>query len=165
MSRRHSQILKTEEEFYLHILSVLSEIRDSSLIPSPHNCFWLWEFFSPIRSNSRVFSVCYPESINSGLFVLSYHSSILPVHHSSILYSARDLFVLVYQIPLSIFTRSLILTVIRSLFFIHFKFSRWLVQAFSSYCINSFVLFKSYRWFVEDFLTFTLYLSLILAWE
>ena len=54
VSRRH---LKTEEEFYLHILSVLSEIRDSSSSPSSHNCFWLSEFFSPIRSNSRFCSV------------------------------------------------------------------------------------------------------------
>ena len=38
---RHSQILKTKEEFFLHILSVLSKIRHSSLLPSSHSCFWI----------------------------------------------------------------------------------------------------------------------------
>ena len=41
VSRRHSQILKTEEDFYLHILSILSEVRDSNLILSSHICFQL----------------------------------------------------------------------------------------------------------------------------
>ena len=56
--------------------SVLLKIRGSIFLPSSHNCFRLWEFFSPTRSNSRVFSVGYPEFINSGLFILSfqYHS-------------------------------------------------------------------------------------------
>ena len=52
--------------------SILFKIRDSSLLPSSHNYFRLWEFFSPTRSNSRVFSVCYPEFINSGLFIHSF---------------------------------------------------------------------------------------------
>ena len=38
--------------------SILFKIRDSILLPSSHNCFRLWEFFSPFRSNSRFFSVC-----------------------------------------------------------------------------------------------------------
>ena len=49
--------LKTEEEFSSISFSILFKIRDSSLLPSSHNCFRLSEFFSPIRSNSRVFSV------------------------------------------------------------------------------------------------------------
>ena len=43
-----------EEEFFLQILSVLSEMRSSSLMPSSHNCFRSWEFFSPIRCISGV---------------------------------------------------------------------------------------------------------------
>ena len=37
--------------------SILFKIHSSSLMPSSHNCFRLWEFFSPIRSNSGAFSV------------------------------------------------------------------------------------------------------------
>ena len=39
------------------ILSILSDTRGSSLMPSSHNWFRLWEFFYSVRSNSRVFSV------------------------------------------------------------------------------------------------------------
>ena len=35
------------------ILFVLSKIHGSSFMPSCHNCFRLWDLFSPIRSNSR----------------------------------------------------------------------------------------------------------------
>ena len=68
--------------------SILFKTRDSSLLPSSHNCFRLWEFFSPIRSNSGVFSVWFFEDHHFGL-ILSQLSAlvlqILSVHHSSIL--------------------------------------------------------------------------------
>ena len=86
-SHHHSQHLKIEEEFFfLQILSVLSEIRDSSLLPSSHNCFRLWESFSPIRRYSRVFSVCHLESINSDIFILSCQLSIPYLAGASIEY-------------------------------------------------------------------------------
>ena len=37
VSHRHSLHLKTEEEFYLHILSILFKIHDASFMPSSHN--------------------------------------------------------------------------------------------------------------------------------
>lgn len=39
------------------IISILVKIHGSSFMPSSHNCFRLWKFFSPFRSNSWVFSV------------------------------------------------------------------------------------------------------------
>ena len=39
--------------------SILFKIHGSSLMPSSHNCFWLWEFFSPIRSISWVVSISF----------------------------------------------------------------------------------------------------------
>ena len=39
--------------------SILYKIHGSSLMPSSHNCFWLWEFFSPIRSISWVVSISF----------------------------------------------------------------------------------------------------------
>ena len=59
VSHRHSQHLKTKEDFSLSILSVLSKIRGSSFMISSHNCFQLWQFFSPIQSNSRVVSISF----------------------------------------------------------------------------------------------------------
>ena len=53
--------LEDRRRFFFQPCSILFKIRDSSLLPSSHNCFRLWEFFSPIRSNSGVFSVCLSE--------------------------------------------------------------------------------------------------------
>ena len=51
-------------------LHILPHSRKSS-----HNCFWLWESFSPIRSISRVFQFAYPKAIISGLFILTFQIS------------------------------------------------------------------------------------------
>ena len=76
VSHRHSQHLMTEEEFFLHILSVLSEMRSSSLLPTTHNCFRLWQFFSyhPEHFVSS-FHFIPMKAIISGLFILSFQLS------------------------------------------------------------------------------------------
>ena len=51
-----SRILKTEEEFSSQSWSVLLKIHSSSLMPSSHNCFRLWELFSTIWCISGVAS-------------------------------------------------------------------------------------------------------------
>ena len=85
VSQLLSQHLKTEEEFLLQILSVLSKMWSSSLMPSSHNCFRLWQFFSPIRSISGVFSVWFSEGHHFGLIHSQLSTLILQillVHHS-----------------------------------------------------------------------------------
>ena len=57
-------------------MSVLPKIHGSSLMPSSHNCFWLWEFFSPIRSISWVVSISFlrrPSCHNSSFSTFSSH--------------------------------------------------------------------------------------------
>ena len=49
--------LEDRRRVSLKSCSILFKIHGASLMPSSHNCFWLWEFFSPIWSNSGVFSV------------------------------------------------------------------------------------------------------------
>ena len=75
VSRRNSQILKTEEEFFLHILSVLSQMRDSSLLPSSHNCFNCDNSFHPSEAIQESSQFDYPESTISGLFFLNFQLS------------------------------------------------------------------------------------------
>ena len=61
----------------LKSLPVLPEIHGSSFMPSSHNCFRLWEFFSPIRSISWVVSISFlrrPSCHNSSFSACSYHS-------------------------------------------------------------------------------------------
>ena len=77
--------------FFSQSCSILFKICDFSLLQSSHNWFWLWDFFSPIRSNSRVFSVCHPESINSGLFILSCQLSFSYLAGASFKYSLISL--------------------------------------------------------------------------
>ena len=55
--------------------SILFKIHGSSLMPSSHNCFRLWEFFSPIRSNSWVFSVWFSEGHHFRRFLRSKFSA------------------------------------------------------------------------------------------
>ena len=62
LSHCHSLHLKTKEELLLNLAPFSSKIRGSSLRPSSHNCFWLWEFFSPIRSISWVVSISFLRS-------------------------------------------------------------------------------------------------------
>ena len=61
----------------LKSLPVLPKIHGSSFIPSSHNCFRLWEFFSPIRSISWVVSISFlrrPSGHNSSFSACSYRS-------------------------------------------------------------------------------------------
>ena len=74
--------------FFSQSCSILFKIHGSSLLPSSHNCFRLREFFSPIRSNLRAFSVWFSEGHHFG-FIHSQRVAIilqiLPVHRSNIL--------------------------------------------------------------------------------
>ena len=77
VSHRLSHHLKTKEEPYLHILSVLSGIHGSSSRPSSHNRFWLSKFFSPTRSISWVvFHFFPPKAIFSNIIHSSFQLSL-----------------------------------------------------------------------------------------
>ena len=57
--------------------SILFKIHGSSFVPSSHNYFRLWQFFSPIRSMSWVVSVSFlrrPSCHNSSFSPCSYRS-------------------------------------------------------------------------------------------
>mgnify|MGYP007038706663 CR=1 FL=1 len=144
--------------------SILFKIHGSSLMPSSHNCFRLWEFFSPIRSISWVVSISFlrrPSGHNSSFSACSYRSPNLtgesfkyPLISSWSLRShvskSPQVSSFVFQFfPVNCaFATSI------------FQFLRWFVQDFTSFVIISIhSLFQSYRWFVEDLLKFTLYLS------
>ena len=58
-------------------LPILPNMRSSILMPSSHNCFRLWEFFSPIRSVSWVVSISFlrrSSGHNSSFSACSYRS-------------------------------------------------------------------------------------------
>ena len=76
VSHCHSQILKTEEEFYLHIISVLSEIRGSSSSPSSHNCLIVRILFIHLEQFRSLFSLFIrsPSSKTYSFSAFSYHS-------------------------------------------------------------------------------------------
>ena len=157
-------------------LSALSEIRDSSLLPSSHNCFRLWEFFSPIRSNSRVFSVWFSEGHHFRRFLrskfsasFSNYSKLMSLRSSP--YSSGASF----KYPL-ISSWSLRSHVSKSPQVYSFVFQFFLVNhAFATFIFNSyggsfkislpslsyqiFVVSKSHRWFHLYLLKFVLYLS------
>ena len=60
----------------LKSLPVLPKMCSSSLMPSSHYCFRLWEFFSLVRSISWVVSISFlrrPSCHNSSFSVCSYH--------------------------------------------------------------------------------------------
>ena len=62
----------------LKSLPVLPKMRSSSLMPSSHNCFRLWEFFSTIRRISRVASFLdHPKAI-----IFEYYSFSACSYHS-----------------------------------------------------------------------------------
>ena len=60
---------------FLKSCSILFKIHGSSLMPSSHNCFWLWEFFSPILSISAIFSVWFSEGHHFRRFLRSKFSA------------------------------------------------------------------------------------------
>ena len=69
--------LKTEEEFYLHILSVLSEIRGSSSRPSSLNCFDCVNYFHLSGAIQETSQFDYPEPIFEDLFIPAFSSHTL----------------------------------------------------------------------------------------
>ena len=75
VSHHHSQHLKTEEEFLLNLAPFSSRFMVLASRHS-HNCFRLWEFFSPIRSNSWVFSVWFSEGHHFKRFLRSKFSAL-----------------------------------------------------------------------------------------
>ena len=76
VSRHHSQHLKTEEEFFLHILSVLSEICHSSLLPSSHSCFWIVRILFTYPEQFKIlFSLFLWSPSSQNLFILSFQLS------------------------------------------------------------------------------------------
>ena len=91
-------IWRSKKSLFLQILSVLSKMCSSILVPSSHNCFRLWESFSPIRSNSGVFSVSFSGAIISELFILSVQLSFSNSFGASSKYPliSSYLFVLLY---------------------------------------------------------------------
>ena len=103
VSRHHSQLLETEEDFSSISCSILFKIHGSSLMPSFHNCFDCENSFHPSGAFHELFSISllwrpfykyYSFQLSARIF------QILLVHHSSILLSARDRFVLMYLNPL-----------------------------------------------------------------
>ena len=125
---------------------------------------WLWEFFSPIRSNSRVFSV-WLSGVHQFRFIHSQLSVII------LLFYRCFVQVIFNRLVISLFSCILILSSI----FVHFiilpgvslsslrSFSILTVvcsRFYSMVIISTHSLFsKSYRWFVEDLPKFMLYLS------
>ena len=64
----------------LKSVPVLPEIHGSSVMPSSHNCFRLWEFFSPIRRISRV--AFFSRSSEGHYFRRSLDSELMPLRSS-----------------------------------------------------------------------------------
>ena len=77
VSRRHFSDFEDRRRVPLKSLPILPKMHSSSLMTSSHNCFRLWEFFSPIRSISWVVSISFlrrPSCHNSSFSVCSYRS-------------------------------------------------------------------------------------------
>ena len=138
----------------LKSLPVLPKMRGSSLMPSSHNCFRLWEFFSPIQSISGVFSVWFSGSIISELFILSFQISFSKSYRCIIQVLSNQL--VIYSVScIYILSRIFILFIIlpgTSLSFVQ-SFSILMVvrlRIFSSFFIISiYSLFQLFRWFVQ----------------
>ena len=146
----------------LKFLPVLRKIHGSSLMPSSHNCFRLWEFFSPIRSNSGDFSVWFSEGHHFGFIHSQLSALVLDFSGASLKYSLvsswslRSLVSKFSQVSSFIFKffPGVSLSFLRSFSILTVVFSRF----YSMVIILIHSLFQSDRWFIEDFLKFTLYL-------
>ena len=138
--------------------------RGASLMPSSHNCFRLWEFFSPIWSISWVVSISFLRRPSFQILFIPAFSYCSPnVTGASFNYypiSSWSLHSLVSKFPqVSLFVFKF-LPVIHPLTSFVFQFLRWFVQELSFFVVISIhSLFQSYRRFIEDLLKFTLYLS------
>ena len=145
------------------------KIHGSSFMPSSHNCFWLWEFFSTIRRISRVASFLdHLKAIISEYYSFSAFSSCSPnITGGSFKYtlvSSWSIRSLVSKFPqVSLFHFFLNLTGDSSVYFIRCSILTVVLSRFLFLrdCINSFILllFQSYRWLLKTFLKFTLYPS------
>ena len=134
-------ILGSEDRrrFFSQSCSILFKIRDSRLLPFSHNCFWLWEFFSPVQSNSGVFfSLFHPKAIISDLFILSFQLSFSNLTGASFKWSLISSWSLRSHVSSFSQASSFIckfFPVIHYLLFVHFQFLRWFVQDSSSHII------------------------------
>ena len=63
------------------------------------NCFQLWQIFSSFRSNSRVFAVCYSESISSGLFIFNFQLAFSKSYRCFVQVFCVDHILSLFQIP------------------------------------------------------------------
>ena len=92
-------IWRPKKNFSSISCSILFKIRDSSLLPSSHSCFWivriLFNYLEQIQESSQ-FVIWSPSIQVYSFSAFSYHSPILPVLRLSDPQSARDLFVLLY---------------------------------------------------------------------
>ena len=78
---------RPKKSFFLHILSVLSETRGSSLMPSSHNCFDRENSFQPSGAIQDSFQFVSPEPIISELFIPAFNSRSLNLTGASLKYS------------------------------------------------------------------------------
>ena len=148
----------------LKSLPVLPKMRSSSLMPSSHNCFRLWEFFSPIRSISWVVSISFlrrPSCHNSSFSACRYCSPNLtgalfkyPLISS---WSLRSHVSKSPQVSSFVFQFFPVNCAFAMVFFNSFDGSFKISLPSLSYQI--FVVSKSHRWFHQYLLKFALYLS------
>ena len=161
----HFQFLRWfVQEFFIHILSVLSNIRHSSLLPSSHSCFWIVRilFTYPEQFRSLFSLILWRPSYQNYSFQLSaLILQILPVLRSSDLKSVRDPFVLMYLVSLehlrSFHNSSRCFFIFSS--FIFNSYGGSFKISLPSFIISIHSLFQPYRWFVEDLLKLAPYLS------
>ena len=151
----------------LKSLPVLPKMHSSSLMPSSHNCFQLWEFFSPIRSISWVVSISFlrrPSCHNSSFSACSYLSPNLT--GESFKYPLISSWSLRSHVSKSLQVSSFVF----KFFPVNCAFAMFIFNSYggsfkislhsSSYqFIHSFVVSKSHRWFHQYLLKFALYLS------
>ena len=145
------------------ILSVLSKMRGSSLMPSSHNCFWLWEFFSPIRRNSGVFQFdsLEPSFQNYSFSAFRSHSpNLTGASFKYYLISSGSLRSLVSKYPQ-------VSSFVFQFFPVNCAFVTFILNSYGgSFKISlplltyQFIPYsQSFRWIVEDLPKFMLYLS------
>ena len=128
----------------LKSLPVLPEIHGSSLMPSSHNCFRLWEFVSPSGVIQGPFQFHSPEPIISELLILSVQLSFSNSSGESFKYPLISSWSLRSHVSKSPQVYSFVFQffpVFLYLYFVCFQFLRWFLQDFSSfiYHINLFI--------------------------
>ena len=159
--------------------SILFEIQGSSLMPSSHNCFWLWKFFSPIRSISGVFSVWFSEGHHFRRFLhskfsasFSNYSKLMSLRSSPYSSGASFKYSLIssWSLRPHIFIFPQVSSFVLQFFTVNCVFAMFILNSYggsfkislhsSSYqFIHSFIVSKSHRWYHQYLLKFMLYPS------